>query len=287
MANVEGDPVLLQVGKEEIVKTKQPKTITNSIGMKLVLIPAGKFKMGSPRGEENRGKDEEQHDVTICKAFYMGVYEVTQKQYRTVMGKNPSYFSKDDFYGADKVKGMNTDDFPVEQVNWQEATDFCKRLTALAAETKKGPKYRLPTEAEWEYACRGGVSSYSTFHYGNSLSSTQANFDGNYPYGGGEKGPKLGRTCKVGSYKPNGFGLHDMHGNVLEWCSDWYSSDYYATSPKRDPQGPFDGSSRVFRGGCWGRYGRGQDCRAAFRTWNSPSHRDNNMGFRVAAVPRE
>ena len=138
-------------------------------------------------------------------------------------------------------------------------------------------------EAEWEYACRAGTTT--AFHYGGSLCSTQADFDGNHPHGGAARGPYLERTCKVGSYRPNAFGLFDMHGNVWEWCSDWFAADYYKVSPPRDPSGPSDGSSRVDRGGSWN--SRGLHCRAALRLRSTPSYRSGSLGFRVAAVPRE
>jgi formylglycine-generating enzyme required for sulfatase activity len=137
----------------------------------------------------------------------------------------------------------------------------------------------LPTEAEWEYACRGGVRTYSVFHYGNSLSSKQANFNGKRPYGAA-KGPSPGRPTPVGSYGPNAFGLYDMHGNVWEWCSDWYGERYYAESPAEDPAGPKAGDSRVLRGGCW--YWHGSDCRSAYRSPVSPDYRNYCVGFRVA-----
>src|SRR5262249_15618728 len=142
--------------------------------------------------------------------------------------------------------------------------------------------YRLPTEAEWEYACRGGVSSSQPFHYGDSLSSKQANFDGNYPYGRAKQGDFLERTAKVGSYRPNGFGLYDMHGNVCEWCSDWYGKDYYANSPKVAPAGPPKGSGRVMRGGDWNSLGR--YCRVTFRMKYPQTTRLPNIGVRVALV---
>ncbi len=174
----------------------QPKEITNSIGMKLVLIPAGKFMMGSPKDEKDRGDDEEQHEVSITKPFYLGVYLVTQAEYEKVMGNNPSWFSaKGD--GKDKVKDIDTSLFPVEMVYWNNAIAFCKKLSELPEEKKAGRVYRLPTEAEWEYACRAGTKT--VFHYGDSLSSKQANFDGRFPYGQVEEGPHLGRTTKVGS----------------------------------------------------------------------------------------
>ena len=121
------------------------------------------------------------------------------------------------------------------------------------------------------------------FHYGNSLSSTQANFNGNYPYGGVAVGPYLERTCQVGSYEPNRFGLYDMHGSVWEWCSDWYDTDYYKNSPRRDPAGTSEGSHRVLRGGGW--FNFGQSCRSAYRNWGRPAFRYFNLGFRVALVP--
>ena len=231
--------------RTEVVKG-WPKEIDNSIGMKLVRIPTGKFTMGSPNGEKNRSEDEEQHEVEITKEFWLGIHEVTQKEFKAVMGYNPSYFSKDGegktgvtyitkpAGGKDKVPA-DTSGFPVENVSHEEAEEFCKKLTAK--EAKSGRKYRLPTEAEWEYACRGGAASSTPFHFGDTLSSSQANFNGNYPYGGADKGEYL-RTCKVGSYKKNGFGLYDMHGNVWEWCADWYSKDYYSKSPAKDPPGP-------------------------------------------------
>jgi formylglycine-generating enzyme required for sulfatase activity len=277
---------------------KQPKEITNSVGLKLARIPAGRFLMGSPREEKDRDKDEEQHDVEITKLFFLGVHEVTQKQFKTVMGYNPSFFSTDgkgkagvDYGsvkpagGKDKVKQLaSTDDFPVENVSWEEAMAFLTKLSDLPEEKKNGRKYRLPTEAEWGYACRGATGGDRPFHFGDSRSSTQANFDGNYPSGRADKGPSLERTNLVGSYKgPNKFGLMDMHGNVYEWCSDWFGSDYYGKSPKADPQGPSEGATRVIRGGSWSDSGR--NCRAAFRCGKSPSFRHWYLGFRVVAVP--
>jgi formylglycine-generating enzyme required for sulfatase activity len=263
--------------------------------MKLVRMPPSKFKMGSPEAEVGRDKEENQHDVEITREFWLGIHEVTQKQFKAVMGYNPSYFSKDGkgkpglkyvrFHepalGIEVVAGMDTSDFPVENVSWAEADEFCKKLTARTRE--RGRKYRLPTEAEWEYACRAGASSYQTFHFGNSLSSKQANFDGNHPYGGAAKGKPLNRTCKVGSYDKNAFGLYDMHGNVAEWCADWYDENYYEKSPPKDPSGPLKGSARVLRGGHW--YNEGQTCRSACRDRGPPDGPFWCLGFRVALVP--
>jgi formylglycine-generating enzyme required for sulfatase activity len=246
--------------------------------MELVLVPRGKFLMGSPKDEEGRRDDEgPQHEVRITRPFYLGVYAVTQAEYQKVTGKNPSWFCKDDF-GKDKVKGLDTGRFPVESVSWHDARKFCDGLSKWAQEKKAGRVYRLPSEAEWEYACHAGTKT--PFHFGKSASSTQANFYGGSPYGGAARGPYLGRTCKVGSYKPNAWGLFDMHGNVWEWCADWYGKDYYRDSPKTDPRGPSRGAGRVLRGGCWGLPGRG--CRAARRGGREPGDRDSAVGFRVA-----
>ena len=250
------------------------KVITNSIGMKLTLIPAGKFIMGSPAAETDRDSEEMQHEVTISKPFYMGVYEVTQKQYEKIMGKNPSHF---------KLVGS---DLPVDQVRWSEGGDYCARLSDLADERKAGRVYRLPREAEWEYACRAG--SKTVFNVGETLSSKQANFNGNYPYGGADKGPYLQKLAKVGSYEPNAWGLYDMHGNVAEWCSDWYDPDYYKTSPATDPKGPDKGVLttgfakdffHVLRGGCW--LDEGRACRSAYRFRLQSSEPYRWVGFRV------
>jgi formylglycine-generating enzyme required for sulfatase activity len=273
------------------------RAITNSIGMKLVLIPAGKFTMGSPASEKDRDKeDEAQHEVEITRPFYLGICEVTQKQFRQVMGYNPSYFSRggrgkpgvkysdEPGGGKERVKDLgSTDDLPVENVSWEEARMFLEKLSALAEEQKEGRKYRLPTEAEWEYACRGPTAREQAFHFGQSLSSAEANFDGRYPYGDGELGNWLERTCKVGSYRSNGFGLFDMHGNVSEWCSDWYASPTAGKGPRKDPQGPSDGSRRVLRGGGWADFGK--SCRSAFRRGDAPDSRSSSVGFRVVLVP--
>jgi formylglycine-generating enzyme required for sulfatase activity len=247
--------------------------------MKLVLIPRGTFTMGSPKAETGREASEgPQHEVEITRPFYLGSYPVTQAEYRKVMGSNPSYFSATGG-GKDKVAG-DTGRFPVESVSWVDATRFCARLSALAKEKAAGRVYRLPTEAEWEYACRAGTTT--PFHFGKSASSRQANFDGEQPSGGAAGGPFLLRTCKVGSYKANDFGLFDMHGNVWQWCQDWYKKDYYKESPKEDPKGPYRGVARLLRGGCWG--DPGSSCRAGRRGWFDPREGSADIGFRVACV---
>jgi formylglycine-generating enzyme required for sulfatase activity len=277
-------PVLLTLiglaalcGPELNATQDQGTSFTNSTDMKLVLIPAGKFVMGSPAGEQERASEETQHEVAITRPFYMGIHEVTQQQYEKVLGKNPSFFN---------AKNGGGPDHPVEQVNMQGVLEFCKRLSALPAEKKSGRVYRLPTEAEWEYACRAGATT--TFHVGESLSSKQANFNGNHPYGGAAKGPYLKQTAKVGSYPANAWGLHDMHGNVWEWCSDWYDPDYYRNSPKEDPKGPAKGVLstgfrtdfyQVTRGGCW--LDEARACRSAYRFRFMPSDPYRLVGFRV------
>ncbi len=260
-----------------------PTIITNSIDMKLVRIPAGTFVMGSPKSEAERDDKEERHEVTITKPFYMGVYEVTQAQYHAVTRENKSAF-----------KG--SDENPIENVEWKEAISFCSRLSSRTQEKNAGRKYRLPTEAEWEYACRAGTTT--AFHFGDALSSKQANFNGNYPAGAAEKGTYLRRTEKVGSYQPNAFGLHDMHGNVAEWCADWYDPEYYLDSPEENPLGPplgvvstkftNNGNQNFFvvvRGGCWVDDGRA--CRSAYRFRAMPNTQYRLIGFRVVCEVEE
>ena len=265
-----------KIGAEITALTALP-VFTNSIVMEFVLIPAGTFVMGSPDNEAKRESHEgPQHEVEITGPFYLGVCQVTQEQYERVMGVNPSHFKS--------VAGEYTPFFPVENVSWEEAAEFCNKLSAMPEEKKNGRVYRLPTEAEWEYSCRGGRDS-RIFHFSNTLGSYQANFDGNYPYGRAGKGPFLKRTCKVGSYSANDFGLYDMHGNVWEWCADWYGKDYYGKSPRCNPPGPAEGSDRVRRGGSW--LNRGLHCRSACRFRSAPADRDRHLGFRAVLVFRQ
>ncbi|MCH7520611.1 MAG: formylglycine-generating enzyme family protein [Candidatus Marinimicrobia bacterium] len=201
--------------------------------------------------------------------------------------------------------GSDTSRFPVEYVSWYDAVEFCNKLSVKEQFTPyyklqnverkagrivkakvtitEGNGYRLPTEAEWEYACRAGTTT--PFHFGSTSNGRKSNIDGNYPFGTKTKGPYLKRTTTVGSYTANTFGLHDMHGNVWEWCQDRYDKEYYAKSPRVDPEGPSTGVSRVGRGGSWGRHAR--FCRSALRNWLSPGLRNYDLGFRAALVPSE
>ena len=246
------------------------KPFTNSIGMKLVYIPPGEFMMGSrdsatgvARKVRNRDRkhfldEHPQHRVEITRGFYMSTTEVTQAQYRAIMRTNPS-----------RRKG---EDNPVEQVSWNDAVEFCRKLSE-----NEGRTYLLPTEAEWEYACRAGTTT--PFYTGETISTSQANYEGNYVYGSGTKGVYRKSTIAVGSFPPNAFGLYDMHGNVYEWCQDWYGKSYYAVSPTSNPQGPSSGEHRVIRGGSWFDYpGRS---RSATRSGNAPDFRISFGGFRI------
>jgi uncharacterized protein (TIGR02996 family) len=253
--------------------------ITNSVGMRFALIPAGTFWMGSPEDEENRYANERRHLVTLTRPFWLGVFPLTQGQYEAVMGTNPSYFAKTG-EGKASVKNMDTSTFPVDNVSWDDAVAFCEKLSARPEEKACGRSYRLPGETEWEHSCRGGLFS-KPFHFGDQLNGTQANCDGNGPYGTDEKGPYVERTCVVGSYFPNAFGLYDMHGNVWEWCHDWYGD--YPDGPLTDPTGPEVGPYRVVRGGGWSSIA--WYCRSAYRRQRGPVYRVNILGFRLALVP--
>jgi formylglycine-generating enzyme required for sulfatase activity len=269
---------------------KQLVVVTNSIGMKLTIIPPGKFVMGSPKDEIGRAPDrarsvntETEHEVEITKPFYLGIYEVTQKEYDRVVGKNPSWFSTDGVGPKEAVAGQDTRRFPVEWILADEAIEFCRKLSELPAEKAAGRVYRLPTEAEWEYAYRAGTTT--AFYTGKSLSPKQAHFDALRPYYGAEKGSYLERTIKVGSFDPNPFGLYDMAGNVWEWCQDRYGA--YDASKRKDPLTTNE-LRNVIRGGSW--YFDSRFCRAAERGWPHAAKLNfllgNDVGFRVAcSVP--
>jgi formylglycine-generating enzyme required for sulfatase activity len=243
--------------------TSPAKQITldlgNKVTMKLVLIPAGKFTMGSPKGEKDRSGDEDpQHEVTISKPYYMSSYEITQEQWMAVMGTTP---------WKDRELAKSGATHPASNINWIDATDFCKKLSA-----QTGKPVSLPTEAQWEYACRAG--SKTRLCYGDDNDNSKL---GNYAWykknawGVGER-----YAHPVGQKKANDFGLYDMHGNVWEWCADWYA-DSYADAKNIDPKGPASGKFRILRGGCWG----DDQLRSARRFWYYPDLAENYNGFRV------
>ncbi|MGD0900691.1 MAG: formylglycine-generating enzyme family protein [Thermoguttaceae bacterium] len=221
------------------------------IKMDLLLIPSGSFLMGGAGGEDDA---KPVHEVTIGEPFYIGKYKVTQEQWQAVMGSNPSEF-----------KGPRN---PVDSVGWEDCRRFLKKLNEKFADASV--RFSIPTEAQWEYACRAG--SKAKYCYGNAEASL-AEFAWFYD-NSGEK------THPVGGKKPNAWGLYDMHGNLFEWCADWYSGDYYKSSPARDPCGPASGTLHVDRGGCWNSVARG--CCSAFRNTNSPRP-DHLIGLRVVA----
>jgi formylglycine-generating enzyme required for sulfatase activity len=245
------------VRAEDSPPSAQPATpltldLGRNVKMNLVEIPAGKFVMGCPKNEKDRlPADFDEHEVTITKSFYLGVYPVTQEQYAAIMGANPS-----------KFKGAT---HPVEQVSWTEAQAFCKKASGR---TRR--KFRLPTEAEWEYACRAGTQT--AYSFGDDWRGL-----GDHAWYGDNSGQT---THPVGEKKPNEFGLYDMHGNVWQWCSDWNSKSHDGKAEK-DPRGPKSGKSenRVARGGSW--LGDVRMCRSAFRTSSAPDMRLSYFGFRV------
>jgi sulfatase modifying factor 1 len=252
-------------------------------GIKLCWCPPGTFTMGSPPDEPERRPGEDQVAVTLTRGFWTGKYEVTQGDWKRVVGQLP---------GPPTAELPEGDDYPVGNVNFAEAEAFCRALTETARAAGELPEdweFRLPTEAQWEYACRAGTMTATAF--GPSLSRTQANFKGT-PYNGGpDDGPSLGKASVVGRYPANAWGLHDMHGNTFEWCRDWY----HATLPGgNDPdlhdarstaQRNRDGTiSRARRGGAW--TDDGWSCRSAFRLRFEPERRYDHIGFRVVAVRR-
>jgi formylglycine-generating enzyme required for sulfatase activity/serine/threonine protein kinase len=254
-------------------KVEETLDLGEGVTMDFLLIPPGTFTMGSPLEEKQQGSSEEAHKVTITKPFYLGKYEVTQEQYQRLMGTNPSWFSPMGL-SRDKVLDQDTRRFPVENVSWEDAAAYCEALGR-----RTGRAARLPSEAEWEYACRAGTTN--PFHFDGPLNGTQANCSGVFPYGTAEKGPSLARTRRVGSYPGNAFGLYDMHGNVWEWCQDRYGpySDLKASpeDPVRKDSG--SGDARVLRGGSWD--SSAESCRAASRNWFSQGTRLGYFGLRV------
>ena len=240
--------------------------LSDTVDLELIWIEPGTFTMGSPNNELGRYSNETQHQVTLIQGYWLGKYEITQAQYEAVMGKNPS-----DFKG---------DDLPVEQVNWNDAKDFCAKLTATekaAGRLPEGYEYTLPTEAQWEYACRAETTT--ALNSGKNLSDKykcpEMDEVGWYSYNSSEQ------THSVGQKLPNAWGLYDMHGNVWEWCLDFYGD--YPASPVTDPTGPSTGSDRVVRGGGWDQ--NASCCRSAYRNSFNPDAYWHYFGFRVALAP--
>jgi formylglycine-generating enzyme required for sulfatase activity len=246
-----------------LAESQMDKKISNDLGMEFVYIAPATFIMGSPSDEPDRESDERQHRVTLTKGFYMQTTEVTQDQWKAVMGDNPSGFKK------------CGDNCPVEKVSWDEVQDFIQKLNQKGG----GNKYRLPTEAEWEYACRAGTET--PFAFGRCLSTDQANYNGNFPLSGCSKGENRKKPLPVASFSPNAWGLYDMHGNVAEWCQDWLGD--YPSGNVTDPTGPSSGNDRVRRGGGWtisAPYSRSAD-----RDSNSPHRYFSSIGFRLVRNP--
>ncbi len=260
---------------------RTPIETTNSIGMALVLVPPGEFTMGSPITEPDRHPNESPDSARIARPFHMGVYEVTQGQYLRVMGDNPSFFGPTG-EGKAIVNGFDTSNYPVECVSLEDAADFCRKLSERPEEEAAGRAYRLPTEVEWEYACRAGTTA--PFHFGLQLNGKQANCNGNLPFGTDVIGPYLERTTAVGSYSANAFGLFDMHGNVREWCQDWVADDKPDANAAKQTGGPTLKSVGARRGGAWST--DAASCRAAHRYRSEPPYSGNYLGFRVVMVIR-
>jgi sulfatase modifying factor 1 len=263
-------------GSESLIG-KKPGAETIVSGLRLCWCPPGKFVMGSPPTEPERRPDETQVQVTLTRGFWTAKFETTQGAWKRIVGELPGQFT---------VELPEGDDLPVGNVNFAEAESFCRKATDLArraGEIPEGWEFRLPSEAQWEYACRAGTTTATAF--GDKLSSKQANFKG-APYNGGEPGPALGHVTKVGSYPPNAWGIHDMHGNIYEWCRDWYveklpggvDPDLYSAD-KAATKARNGATSRCRRGGCWTE--DGWPCRSAFRLRFEPERRFDHIGFRV------
>ena len=241
---------------------------TNSLGMRFVRITSGIFQMGAPLEEVTSRDNERPIKSYNVKPFYIGIFPVTQKEYFMIEGNNPSYFSLNG-KGSKYVDQFNTSNFPVESVSWIDANKFCQKLSSRLEEQSKHRHYRLPTEMEWEYACR--ASQTTAFNIGDSFTSLDGNINGNYPYNSTIIGPTLNRTCEVGQYPPNSHGIYDMHGNVWEWCSNEYY-DYESLKGRGV-------DAKVLRRGSWNCYSR--FCRSAYRCIAEEDVGYYDYGFRL------
>lgn len=251
------------------------ESIINSVGMQFKLIPSGEFTMGLP-DSNNRWPYPSgaiAHPVKITKPYLLGVYEVTQDEYNRVMERNPSWHCADGG-GSSIVSAVDTSRFPVENVSWNDAVEFCRKLSALPAEKSAGRSYRLPTEVEWEYACRSGSSEPYPLNADWEHNDGRGEIAGREPHPTNEKMP----PTPVGSYQPNAFGLYDMRGNVFEWCDDWFLRDYYSHSPAEDPKGPDHGYLKTVRGWDWTFIGT--QCKD-FLVTTAPWQKNPYIGFRI------
>ncbi len=242
------------------------KVVDNGVGMAFVLVPAASFRMGEAGFRTN---EVPVHEVVLTTAFYMGTAPVTQQAYRLVTGQNPAHFTPE--------RGGSTA-HPVERVSWDDAARFCERLTARPEEQSARRRYRLPTEAEWEYAARGGT--VTPFPTGELFTAAHGTFDARHPFPEGTTtGESATGPTPTGTFPSNSFGLLDVCGGVWEWCSDWYDEKFYASSPVRDPSGPPTGTRRVLRGGSW--KNQAHSCRVAYRNALPPHQKNSATGFRV------
>lgn len=264
-----------------------PVELTNSIGMRFAAIPPGEFTMGSPELDQVTWNPEKpQHRVRITRPFYMGILEVTQEQFKGVTDTTPSHFSQGG-KGADKISDQDTSRLPVESVSWNDAVSFNERLSAITEERSAQRAYRLPLEAKWEYACRGGTATACYFGKTPSRMRNLRDVNDHAWWGAFEISMVPITRCHIetnphpgGQKKPNAWGLYDMYGNVEEWCQDWYGPEYYDNAPLEDPPGPSAGSKRVPRGGSWS--GGCGFCRSAYRDGEGQDTRRFYLGFRVA-----
>lgn len=305
-------PVRTDLKSTTIHKGLKPgDVITNTIGIPLVMLPKGIYIKGTPLSEYKRGDDEDARGIVLTKRLLMGTYEVSQREYQLVMTSNPSYYAKDGTGGAE-LGGLSSDRLPVEQVSWKDAVEFCKRLSALPREQQAGRVYRLPTESEWEFACR--ANSLTAFNVGEVIEGNQANIKSETPYWYSKSAISIGRTRTIGSYPSNAFGLSDMHGNVAEWCSDFYDPRHEGAGPEKyrprsiedivfwledfsqsirdgnaygqimNPTGPRQGVVHVVRGGSFN--SDGGQVRSAARRQQKPEYKHRTIGFRVVCEQR-